>query len=120
MTLSPFSTISSYAAMLNKIATATFSVSVVAFGLLYWQVPAVSGFVPSWPVKIPETEVEVPLVVLVGALAFALFSRAIKLHDRLSDLFGIRDRFDVQAILLPMAAASGAALSLGQQVTVRE
>lgn len=116
----PFATVSDYSSMLNKVASVTFFVSTAMIGLLYWQVPAVSAVLPTWRVSIPGTDVEIPLVVLVGALMVAGVSRMIKLHDRLSDVFYIRRRFDVYCILMPMAAASGAALSLDQQEKVRE
>ncbi|MBZ5618797.1 MAG: hypothetical protein LAQ69_08755 [Acidobacteriia bacterium] len=105
--------------MLNKIASVTFFVSIAALGLLSWQAPVLGALLPAWRVKIPQTDAEIPVAVLVGALVVAGVSRLIKLHDRLSDLFGIRRRFDVHCILLPMAAASGAALPLDQQETVR-
>lgn len=41
------------------------------------------------------------------ALCVALLSRAFKLHDRISDLLGIRRRFDVTHILLPLASKVG-------------
>jgi hypothetical protein len=44
----------------------------------------------------------------------AFISRLFKLHDRVSDALGIRRRFDRTEILLPMAAASGASLTVDQ------
>jgi hypothetical protein len=118
MSLNPFATVSDYPSMLNKVAIFTFFAALIATGIFAWQVPAVKQLLPNMAVKVPETDIQVPLLVLLVALAFALISRMIKLHDRLSDLLGIRKRFDVYAILLPMASASGAALSLDQQGTV--
>lgn len=44
---------------------------------------------------------------LLIALIIAGVSYAIQLHDRISDLFGIRHRFDVKHILLPLASKVG-------------
>lgn len=115
MSLNPLATVSDYPSMLNKIAVFTFFVSLLAAGIITWQVPALKNMLPSLAVKIPETDLEVPVTILLAALVFALISRVVKLHDRLSDLFGIRKRFDVLEILVPMAFAAGTPLSLAQQ-----
>ena len=51
------------------------------------------------------------LLGFVIALLFAIFSYAFKLHDRISDLFGIRNNFDYNHILLPLAALVGIRLT---------
>lgn len=51
---------------------------------------------------------------LVIALIVAGVSYAIQLHDRISDLFGIRSRFDRNYILLPLAVLVGVELSPAQ------
>ena len=119
MSLNPFATVSDYPSMLNKISTYTFFVAVFALALIYWQVPAFRHWMPAMQFKIPETDVQAPATVLLVAFLFAFLSRLVKLHDRLSDLFGIRRHFDVESILMPMAVASGATLSLEQQKTLR-
>jgi hypothetical protein len=48
------------------------------------------------------------------ALLMAGLSYAIQLHDRISDLFGIRRRFDRNYILLPLAVLVGAELTPNQ------
>jgi hypothetical protein len=120
MSLNPFSTVSDYPSMLNKIAVYTFFVSLAMAGLIYWQVPDFRALVPDWHVKIPETDAKVPGFLLIIALVFAFLSRVLKLHDRLSDLFRIRHQFDIYSILLPMASAAGVALTLAQQNAVAQ
>lgn len=51
---------------------------------------------------------------IVIALIVAGVSYAIQLHDRISDLFGIRKRFDRNYILLPLAVLVGVELSPAQ------
>lgn len=121
MSFNPFGTVSNYSGMLNKVASATFFASAIALSIIMWQVPAArSGLLPSWTVKVPETDIKVPATIFLGAFAFAFIARIVKLHDRLSDLFGIRKRFDIDAILIPMACATGAAVSLDQQESLKK
>ena len=51
----------------------------------------------------------------VIALLVALFTRAVKLHDLVSDVLGIRRRFDCNYILFPLAALVGENLSSRQK-----
>jgi len=102
-----FGTISSYKEMLAKIAIFTFVSTVAALGLLSYQIPEVSSFFRQWPVKIPVEGLELPLIILVSALVVATVARIIKLHDRISDILGLRRRFDVAHILSPMASSVG-------------
>jgi hypothetical protein len=50
------------------------------------------------------------LLGLILALLVACFSYAVESHDRISDVFGIRRRFDRNYILLPLAILTGAQL----------
>jgi hypothetical protein len=50
------------------------------------------------------------LLGLIVALLVACFSYAVESHDRISDVFGIRRRFDRSHILLPLAILTGAQL----------
>lgn len=114
MSLNPFATVGNYPAMLTKIATWTFFVSLGATAVLRLRLPAVEGALGFFSFAIPVAGIEFPVGTLVPAFAMALISRVAKLHDRLSDLTGIRRRFDRQEILLPLASASGAELTLDQ------
>ena len=44
---------------------------------------------------------------LLPGAAVALVARVIRLHDRVSDLLRIRQRFDIREIILPLASTSG-------------
>jgi hypothetical protein len=58
------------------------------------------------------------LYVVVPELV-AILSRFIKLHDRVSDVLGLRATIDVQWILLPLARGSGAMLDDTRELAVR-
>src|SRR6266487_2912905 len=116
MSLNPFATVGDYPAMLNKIAWWTFFTSLLATLLVRWRLPVIDAALEavSFGVKVPVAGNMFSLGSLIPAFTMALVSRVSKLHDRLSDLLGIRKRFDRQEILLPMAAASGATLTPDQ------
>ena len=66
------------------------------------------------PAKTKVVEVEFGVATVVIAFALAAVAYVAKLHDRVSDLFGIRARFDVNEILKPSALATGTPLSPSQ------
>ena len=113
MSWNPFGTVSSYKEMLTKIATFTFVSTVAGLGLLSYLIPDVSSFFRRWPVKIPVEGLELPLFIIVAGLVFAILARIIKLHDRISDIVGLRRRFDVAHVLSPMATSVGVAVADG-------
>jgi hypothetical protein len=119
MGLNPFASVSDYPSMLNKIALYTFGVTLLMALWLYYQVPALRPWMLPIEVTIPEFPAKIPLGVLFAAFVAAFLSRIFKLHDRISDMLGIRKRFDLEVILFPMASASGAALTLIRQEAVR-
>jgi hypothetical protein len=55
---------------------------------------------------------------LAIALVIALLTRAVKLHDLISDLLGIRKRFDQKHILFPLATLVGQNLTALQRKAV--
>jgi hypothetical protein len=114
MSLNPFATVGTYSEMLNKIATWTFVAALVATALVRARVPQVDTALGVFSFKVPVAGMDFPLGTLLPAFGLAVLSRVAKLHDRLSDLFGIRRRFDRQEILLPMALSVGASLTPDQ------
>lgn len=98
--------------MLNRIALFTFSVGLGAVALLRWKVPAIDTALKPLSVPVPLlSSFNLPLGTILPAFAFAIASRIIKLHNVVSDVFGIRRRFDVERILLPLAVGTGVKLS---------
>jgi hypothetical protein len=53
------------------------------------------------------------------AIAF-LFTVVFKLHDRVADLFRIRERFDLQEILIPLAGGVGIPINLERLEKLRK
>lgn len=114
MGLNPFAPVSSYAEMLSKIAIWTFASSLGATVTLRWNCPEIDAFLGRLAVPVPIEDLNIPLGTALPAFAMALVSRIFKLHDRLSDVLGIRRRFDRQEILIPLAAATGSSLTVEQ------
>jgi len=110
-----FKAVGDYPKMLNKIALSTFVGTILAVSLLRHELPVFDSYLSrlSVPVEIGRG-LSVPFGTILPAFAAALLSRIFKWHDRLSDIFRIRQRFDVSEILFPMAIGSGASLSAEQ------
>jgi hypothetical protein len=101
--------------MLNKIGLFTFFFSLGATALLRWQIPAVDEFLKPISIPVPlESDLVVPLGTLLPALLIGVVSRMVKLHNVVSTIFGIRRRFDVEHVLLPLALATGVKLKPSQ------
>lgn len=109
----PFFGPKNYSEMLWKIALADFWLT-LACTFLVRQDPWVDGLFSRLE-HLPgfrefATAVKAPDVNLGGfaiALAVHIFSRVTRFHDRISDFFKIRARFDRANILLPLAVMSG-------------
>lgn len=114
MGLTPFETVSDYPSMLNKIALYTFGSLLLAVVLLRLQIQPLDALLAPFSFALPIAGLSLPFGTVVPAFGIALLSRIFKLHDRLSDLFGIRRRFDVIAILFPLCAASGGLTDAGR------
>lgn len=113
--MTPFSQPKNYNEMLSKIMTFTFFVSLVMVAVVAHDLPTIWKFLhPSWLTFDIETLglKNVPPAYLILAFLIALVARIGKLHDRVSDLFGIRERFDVYEILTPLAGGVGIPIDL--------
>ena len=119
--MNPFSQPKNYDEMLYKIMAHTFVSSLVCVALVshYW--PWLWNFLhPNWLTFDIEALGlhKIPPAYIVGALLVSWITRVSKLHDRISDLFGIRERFDLHEILIPMANGVGVAVDLDKQVKI--
>jgi len=100
-----FSTPTTYAQMLKKLAgLAFYEVFLITF--LLRSIPQVDGALESVESLIPHSTMY-NLGGLAIALLVALLSHIVHLHDRISDLIGIRRRFDRNHILIPLAELVG-------------
>jgi hypothetical protein len=98
--------------MLKRIFVATLSVAVLCTFALAAVSPVVRTIVDSWG---PEVSIGIldgvkALYVLIP-LAVAILARVFFLHDKMSDLFRLRKRFDLENILRPLANGIGFATS---------
>jgi hypothetical protein len=111
MGFNPFASVGDYPGSLNKIATYTLGASALSIWLLRNEFKVVDDLLAPLTLQIPmAVGIALPLGTVLPAFFFAVLSRVVKLHDRLSDILFIRQRFDVGAILLPLAVGSGADL----------
>jgi len=96
-----------YSQMLQRIFGASLIAGILCTFSLGWISPDVNKFLnlsaEEWdfgPFKLPVLAALVPLVA-------SIIARIITLHDLVSDLFHIRERFDVSHILEPLASGVG-------------
>jgi hypothetical protein len=116
MDFSAFKAVGDYPKMLNKIALSTFAGAILAVWLLRYELPALDNLLKPLSLQIQVAGgFSLPFGTLLPAFVVAALSRIFKLHDRISDVFHIRQRFDVSEILFPMAIGSGASLT-GNQI----
>jgi hypothetical protein len=100
-----------YPAMINKIAISTFLAWIIAIVILRKEFVWFDVFLRRFYLPIPLGGVSIPLGTVLPALVLALIGRIFALHEMLSDLFRIRARFDVSAILVPLASGSRSMLT---------
>jgi len=94
-----------YSTMLARVAICTFVGGLAQLVLLGYWIPDVHQFLDWKDIKINVDALGVegiPWLYVVFSFAFALGARIVQLHDRISDVFGIRRRFDVRDILVPL------------------
>ena len=111
MSLNPFSAVSDYSSMLNKIAFFTFAISLLLTLLVCGQSPIAEEALSFCPIQIPILGAKFALGLVLPALGIAIVARITKLHDRVSDLLGIRQAFDTEYIL------KGIVTKLGMNLT---
>src|SRR5712692_3334499 len=110
----PFTAPKDYPEMLNKIGIFTW----VGALILTWEVayanPAIWALLFTGSFKIPVFGVDLPPLFVVPGLLIAILFRIIKLHDLVSDLFGVRKDFDLHEILTPLAGGVGIPMTLSR------
>ena len=97
-----------YSDILERLFITTLITGVVCTGLLANASPDVKVILDSITMQAQLGPVKgLNLLYVAIPALFALFSRIIKLHDKVSDLLGLRRVIDTQWILLPLAAGIG-------------
>src|SRR6266550_8130251 len=107
MSLNPFAPTTDYPSMLNKIAVYTFAVGIAMTWVLRSQIWPVEVFLMRFDLPVQLIGNKISLGYILPAFLVALLFRIFKMHDRLSDVFGIRKRFDVNEILALLSKGAG-------------
>lgn|SRR5208337_3032869 len=112
MEFSPFEAVSGYPQMLNKIGISTFVVSLGVTWLLRMQFGSLDDALEKFDLNVTIQGASVAIGYAIPALVVAVSFRIFKMHDRISDVFGIRSNFDVREILVPIAGEADVAVPL--------
>lgn len=100
-----FKTVDSYGAMLNKLATANFFVGLIAFYFITTQSSILNEIATRFSLDISISGFKIPVGFLVPPLGLAVLFRIVKLHDRISDVFRLREFYDWEYVLKPIRDA---------------
>lgn len=102
----------SYSEILERVFVTTLASGVVCTALLAHASPAFRNFLDSMSTTADVGPLKgIKALYVVIPLAVAVASRAIRLHDRISDILRLRQRFDTHHILFPMADRTGFTLT---------
>jgi len=101
-----------YSEMLTKIAIFTFFSCLGAAFLLNHYSPPVSQVLNTWSLEVDVWLLkQLPIGWMIAVLLVTIVACVIKLHDLISDVFRIRERFDLDEFLMPLAKGVGIARS---------
>jgi hypothetical protein len=119
--MSVFAQPTNYSEMLTKIAFFTFSVTFLLTILVAGQSPEIAATLDGLDVKVKVLVFEsVKLGWILPAAVVAWLARVIKLHDKVSDIFRIREDFDVTEILIPLAGRVNVIVDVDRLTKFRE
>lgn len=110
MSLNPLSPVSDYQSMLNRIFWFTSGAALVAVWLLRENLPELDSLLAklSFTLELEgERILPVPGGYLVPALAIGLLSRVYRIHNKIADWLGIRERFEIDVIIRELALRVG-------------
>ena len=112
----PKLTVSDYPEMLNKLAWFFGTFATIQVYIFRYTIPDLAKIVESLSRALPDQLIvygitPIDLVPIIVGVVLGVFTRAVKLHDLISDIFSIRMNFDICYIILPMAALCGAQLT---------
>ncbi|MCA9230963.1 MAG: hypothetical protein KDA57_09945 [Planctomycetales bacterium] len=108
MSLNPLAPVTNHDSKLSRIFWFTSVSSVVALWLLRENIEPIDMALKTIDDKLGASE-KLPLSAgyLLPAVAVGVISRIFRVHDRISDLLGIRERFDVDVIIAELATRIG-------------
>jgi len=95
-----------YDEMLTRIAIGTIVISSLAIWWMRSAIPSLDVYLASidkMPAVGPFKDYDkLPVGTILPGIVIGVLFRVVKLHDRVSDLFGVRRRFDISEILIPI------------------
>jgi hypothetical protein len=103
----PLAPVTDYQSMLNRIFWFTSAAALAAVWLLRLHIPAVNEALHQLDVASGAGDKTLPAGYLLPALAVGVLTRVFRLHARISDLFGIRECFDIDVIIAEFATQLG-------------
>lgn len=115
MSFNPLAPVTDYQSMLNRIFWFTTAAALAAVWLLRQYVPGLEALLSRIDFAVQfggERVMPIPGGYLFPALAVGLVTRVYRLHGRVSDWLGIRERFDIDVIIGEMAGRLGIDLEL--------
>lgn len=110
MSLSPLAPVTDYQSMLNRIFWFTSAAALGATALLRANIPALESALGhiDFQLEFGDNNIlPVPGSYLLPAVAVGLAARVFRLHGRLAEWLGIRERFDIDVILHELARRVG-------------
>jgi hypothetical protein len=110
-----------YSEMLQRVFWFSVATGVISTFLLAQDSPEIRAALDSVSTQVdfaPLKSIKI-LYVLIPTV-IALFSRIIKLHDRISDLLRIRFIFDITFFLYPLCEGAGVPLTLEKKAAIRK
>jgi hypothetical protein len=120
MSINPFSEVKDYPSMRAKIGLYTFVEILISISVLQSCIPSMKSFFSLSPLTVKVLGADIGIGTLLVGILLASASYVIKLHDQISNLLGIRKRFDINEILKPLAIISGVSLNVQQIQQFRE
>lgn len=88
--------------MLNNIAIYTFLTISIILLVLSNRIEEIENLLNLVPINITISDNDFPILAVIFALFIAIFSRVVKLHDKISNILRIRHYYDIIVIIYPI------------------
>lgn len=109
----------SYSNMLSKITLSTTLFTFILLSIIFRKAPLIKDFLNTFDGDVCVFGINASITAILISILVGILFRSIKMHNCLAKLFGIRNRFDVEHILKPMAKKIGVELSDDQMVKLK-
>ncbi len=101
----PFERPGNYSEMLNKIGLFTCIEAILLTVFVGHSVASVNTALSYLKIPAKVYDIDIPILYVVPGIALAILMRITRAHNVLSDIFQIRERFDLFRVLIPLAWA---------------